>query len=152
MAYKYVQFDQFLLQLFLAWEQAFEFQYMMWWVKLAARELAASFVFGYRVNSRDSPKWRACSHWLCLSQVRISCSKTVWCPAGNSKLEILWLFVSIGCRDKNTFRDICDRRCKCKNGKLVSCYRVRQEFFKMSLEERTRLIKASNFFRLIQDT
>ena len=33
----------------------------MWPVKRAARELASSVVFGSRVNSRDSPKWRACS-------------------------------------------------------------------------------------------
>ena len=46
------------------------------------------------------------------------------------------------CEDNKSVKDICDRRCKCKNGKLDSCYRVRKEFTKMSLGERTRFIKA----------
>ena len=46
------------------------------------------------------------------------------------------------CEDNKSVKDICDRSCKCKNGKLDSCYRVRKEFTKMSLEERTRFIKA----------
>ena len=137
----------------------------MWRVKRSARELASSVVFGSRVNSGDSPRWRACSQAMFES-----CSHFVFKdgrvsgreagdlvttsfpgfsptrPHGENpgnEVDLVTLdFVLIGCGDKNTFRDICDRRCKCKNGKLVSCYRVRQDFKKMSLEERTRLIKA----------
>ena len=113
----------------------------MWRVKRAARELAYSVVFGSRVNSRESPKWRAFSQ-----AIFESCSHFVFKDSSVSGREggdpVTSDFVLIGCGDKNTFRDICDRRCKCKNGKLVSCYRVRQDFTKMSLEERTRLIKA----------
>ena len=113
----------------------------MWRVKRAARELASSVVFGSRVDSGDSPKWRACSQAMFES-----CSRFVFKESrvsGREAGDLVTLdFVLIGCGNKNTFRDICDRRCKCKNGKLVSCYRVRQDFKKMSLEERTRLIKA----------
>ena len=46
------------------------------------------------------------------------------------------------CEDNKTVRDICERKCECKSGKLVSCYRVRKEFTRMSFEERIRFIKA----------
>ena len=46
------------------------------------------------------------------------------------------------CDNNKTVRDICERKCECKRGKLVSCYRVRKEFTRMSFEERIRFIKA----------
>ena len=46
------------------------------------------------------------------------------------------------CKGNKTVRDICERKCECKSGKLVSCYRVRKEFTRMSFEERIRFIKA----------
>lgn len=37
--------------------------------------------------------------------------------------------------------DQCRRRCKCVNGKLVSCCRVRTPFTEMSVEDRARYIQ-----------
>ena len=36
--------------------------------------------------------------------------------------------------------DECGRRCLCITGRLTNCYRVRQEFSKMSLDERLHYI------------
>ena len=139
MAYKYVQFRRFPASVALSLRASFPIC-GEWSVPQESSRLlscsALEWILATPLNGELARR-------LCLSHVRISCSKTVGCPAG--KVEILWLltnFVLIGCGGKNSFRDICDRRCKCKNWKLVSCYRVRQDFKKMSLEERTRLIKA----------
>ena len=45
------------------------------------------------------------------------------------------------CVDNKSVKDICDRKCECQDGGLASCYRVRKEFTKMSLEERTHYLK-----------
>ena len=34
----------------------------------------------------------------------------------------------------------CEERCECKKGKLSSCYRVRKEFTKMTIDDRKRYI------------
>ena len=34
----------------------------------------------------------------------------------------------------------CEERCECKKGKLTSCYRVRKEFTKMTIDDRKRYI------------
>ena len=38
--------------------------------------------------------------------------------------------------------DQCNRECKCQNGRLVDCYRVRKEFNTLSLHERKRYLYA----------
>ena len=127
MAYKYVQFRRFPASVALSLRASFPIC-GEWSVPQESSRLlscsALEWILATPLNGELARR-------LCLSHVRISCSKTVGCPAG--KVEILWLltnFVLIGCGGKNSFRDICDRRCKCKNGKLVSCYRERQDFKK----------------------
>ena len=56
------------------------------------------------------------------------------------------LGLSTACDENKIIKDTCDRKCKCVNGDLQSCSRVRKEFTKMSLEERTRFINA---FKLV---
>ena len=48
--------------------------------------------------------------------------------------------LSVTCKHNKHTKDECDRRYKCKDGYLVSCYRVRKEFTMMSLAERRRFI------------
>lgn len=44
------------------------------------------------------------------------------------------------CQENKHVKDECGRICKCRDGFLVSCYRVRKEFTTMSLRERERFI------------
>ena len=49
---------------------------------------------------------------------------------------------TIACENNEKVEDVCGRSCKCQDGNHISCYRVRKEFTKMSVEERIRFIKA----------
>ena len=55
---------------------------------------------------------------------------------------IFLIDLNMACEDNKRINDGCDRRCKCEDGELVSCYRVRKEFTRMSFEERKRFIQA----------
>ena len=69
-----------------------------------------------------------------------------WLRITRLYLNFFLLGLSIACVEKKNITDTCDRNCVCLNGDLVTCARVRKEFTKMSLEERTRFIKA---FKLV---
>ena len=45
------------------------------------------------------------------------------------------------CNSDKPVLDECGRRCKCVQGKLVECCRLRKEFLDMTTEERTRYIE-----------
>ena len=69
-----------------------------------------------------------------------------WLRITRLYLNFFLLGLSIACVEKKNIKDTCDRNCVCLNGDLVTCARVRKEFTKMSLEERTRFINA---FKLV---
>ncbi|XP_031565456.1 uncharacterized protein LOC116300685 [Actinia tenebrosa] len=46
------------------------------------------------------------------------------------------------CSTTGTVYDECRRRCRCSNGQMIDCYRVRKEFTSMTLEERRLYIHA----------
>ena len=46
-----------------------------------------------------------------------------------------------GCEEGGNSRfNECEERCECRKGKLTNCYRVRQDFTKMTIEQRKRFI------------
>ena len=46
------------------------------------------------------------------------------------------------CNVSNRVYDQCGQRCKCVNGRLTSCHRVRKDFTSMTSSERARYIRA----------
>ena len=44
------------------------------------------------------------------------------------------------CKEGSFIFNKCEERCECKKGKLTSCYRVRKEFSKMTIDDRKRYI------------
>ena len=46
----------------------------------------------------------------------------------------------VRCKEGSFIFNKCEERCECKKGKLTSCYRVRKEFSKMTIDDRKRYI------------
>ena len=46
------------------------------------------------------------------------------------------------CKEGSLVLNKCEEHCRCKNGKLVNCFRVRKEFTRMDIKERKRYINA----------
>ena len=46
----------------------------------------------------------------------------------------------VECKEGSFMLNTCEERCECKKGKLTSCYRVRKDFTKMTIEDRKRYI------------
>ena len=56
-------------------------------------------------------------------------------------LQIYYTDLSSKCKNGQTAYDECGRKCRCQNGKLVKCCRLRKEFTDMSYTERVRYIQ-----------
>ena len=55
--------------------------------------------------------------------------------------RLLGTEIPLQCKEGNVVFDPCERQCKCVNGKLVNCCRVRSPFTEMSEKERARYIE-----------
>ncbi len=56
-------------------------------------------------------------------------------------LQIYYTDLSSKCKNGQTAYDECGRKCRCQNGKLVKCCRLRKEFTDMSYTERVHYIQ-----------
>ena len=46
----------------------------------------------------------------------------------------------VRCKEISFMFNKCEERCECKKGKLTSCYRVRKDFTKMTIDDRNSVI------------